>query len=771
MGISKRNPRGNFNWQKRYLGKKAECCGQDSGGPTPVPPPVADFSASPLSLTEGGTVNFTDLSTNSPTSWAWTFPGGTPATSSLQNPSVVYSAVGVHSVSLDATNAGGTGSVSKPNYIDVLPNPPVADFSGSPTTVYVGNNVAFTDLSTNTPTSWSWSFAGGTPATSTTQNPSVVYNTVGTYGVDLTASNIAGSDLESKPNYITVDYPYLLNVYPNATGAYSTRRLNGSYAGAALRLRNGAGIETDIGFVGENIDEAAMLAHTGAGDGYVTVWYDQSGNGRNLVQTSGGAQPKVISTGVINKVNGKVSLPFVGGYYMQGLAGDESAFDFTNTFSTYITARPSTQTNNAQIILNKGSNNYGVNGWYIDMMPNANYLIINSPAGNAYGAASGAFALGLASYNLGGGNGVAAFQGVVKATYTGTVANSLPNNNVLLVGTYLVGDATNDFDGDISEIVIYPTDQSANRVGIETNINNYFQLYYTGTGVLDTYSGAAAAYSVRMLSSTYRAKPIIRVRRSSDSAERDFYIGYNGLINTVEILSFVGAGNGFVTKWYDQTGSNRDAIQTSAFNQPRIVNAGVLFTQNSLVSINCYDSNRCAFNITEGGFGNPTILTNKSYGYAFVAARTAQTTATRRTLFSIASTNINSSRFYIGAIASLNAMAMGGKRLDTDTLESTSTTTHDSAFNLLTGVARYADAEAYLYKNGVLAGSKVPFQTAGATSNTVSYNYESYIGSGRGDVSGGIENGSVSEVIMYNTDQASNRAAIETNIKNYFSIV
>jgi hypothetical protein len=455
---------------------------------------------------------------------------------------------------------------------------------------------------------------------------------------------------------------------------------------------------------------------------------------------------------------------------MQGLAGDESAFDFTNTFSTYITAKSAPQTTNAQIILNKGSNNYNVNGWYIDMMPNANFLVINSPAPTVYGAASGASALAVASYNLGGGNGVAAFQGDIKATYTGTVASSLPNNNVLLVGTYVVGDATNDFDGDISEIVIYPTNQSANRVGIETNINNYFQLYYTGTGLLDTYSGAAAAYSVRMLSSTYRAKPVIRVRRSSDSAERDFYIGYNGLINTVEILSFVGVGSGFVTKWYDQSGNGRDGIQGSAYNQPRIVNAGVLFTQNSLVSIDCYDNNRCAFNITEGGFGGNTILTNKSYGYAFVAARTAQTAAFRRTLFSIASTNINSSRFYIGTIASLNTMAMGGKRLDADTLESTSTTTHGSAFNLLTGVARYADAEAYLYKNGVLAGSKVPFQTAGATSNTVSYGYESYIGSGRGDVAGGIENGSVSEVIMYNTDKASDRAAIETNIMTYYSI-
>lgn len=81
---------------------------------------------------------------------------------------------------------------------------PVADFVGTPTTVVVGNTVAFTDLSTNNPTSWSWQFTGGTPATSTSQNPTITYNTVGVYPVTLTATNSAGSDAETKTAYITV---------------------------------------------------------------------------------------------------------------------------------------------------------------------------------------------------------------------------------------------------------------------------------------------------------------------------------------------------------------------------------------------------------------------------------------------------------------------------------------------------------------------------------------------------------------------------------------
>jgi PKD repeat protein len=81
---------------------------------------------------------------------------------------------------------------------------PVANFSGTPTTVTVGSAVSFTDLSTNTPTTWAWNFAGGTPATSAVQNPVITYNTVGQYTVTLTAGNSGGSDVETKTNYITV---------------------------------------------------------------------------------------------------------------------------------------------------------------------------------------------------------------------------------------------------------------------------------------------------------------------------------------------------------------------------------------------------------------------------------------------------------------------------------------------------------------------------------------------------------------------------------------
>ncbi|KAF5036268.1 PKD domain protein [anaerobic digester metagenome] len=82
-----------------------------------VPPPVADFSAIPTSGTAPHVVQFTDTSTNGPTSWAWTFGDG--GTSILQNPSHTYASAGIYTVTLTATNAGGSDTETKTGYITV----------------------------------------------------------------------------------------------------------------------------------------------------------------------------------------------------------------------------------------------------------------------------------------------------------------------------------------------------------------------------------------------------------------------------------------------------------------------------------------------------------------------------------------------------------------------------------------------------------------------------------------------------------------------------
>jgi PKD repeat protein len=168
-----------------------------------TPPPLAaEFTGTPTIVCTGGTVTFTDQSTGNPTTWSWTFPGGTPSTSTAQNPVITYSTPGVYNVTLTVGDGTTNNSQTKTNYITVANI--TANFTGTPTTVTIGNTVTFTDNTNCNPTSWSWTFPGGTPSASTAQNPVITYNTVGVYDVTLVATNASGNDTETKTGYITV---------------------------------------------------------------------------------------------------------------------------------------------------------------------------------------------------------------------------------------------------------------------------------------------------------------------------------------------------------------------------------------------------------------------------------------------------------------------------------------------------------------------------------------------------------------------------------------
>jgi len=92
-------------------------------------------------------------------------------------------------------------------------------------------------------------------------------------------------------------------------------------------------------------------------------------------------------------------------------------------------------------------------------------------------------------------------------------------------------------------------------------------------GILDSYAGASAAYSLRKLSSS--TSNVVRVRRSSDNAEQDFTASE---VSDGTLESFCGVGDGFVETWYDQSGNGNDATQSVIGNQPKIVDGGSLVT-------------------------------------------------------------------------------------------------------------------------------------------------------------------------------------------------
>ncbi|HEY9420570.1 MAG TPA: PKD domain-containing protein [Thermoanaerobaculia bacterium] len=144
-------------------------------------------------------VVFTDSSTGNPTSWSWDFgdcSGGAQCRSTEQNPAYTYKEPGTYTVILTASNAAGSNRVSKLVQVTSA-TPPVANFCYRRN----GKAVIFTDVSTQAPTSWAWSFGDG--GVSATQNPGHSYAAEGTYAVTLMVTNGAGQRSVSK--FVTVD--------------------------------------------------------------------------------------------------------------------------------------------------------------------------------------------------------------------------------------------------------------------------------------------------------------------------------------------------------------------------------------------------------------------------------------------------------------------------------------------------------------------------------------------------------------------------------------
>lgn len=153
-------------------------------------PPVAGFSASEQSLCPGDQVHFIDESTNSPTSWHWTFSGGDPQTSTAQNPVVTYSNPGSYPVSLVTVNIHGSDTLVLTGYITVTPLPE------SFFTFEVSNqlHVEFSNNSSNAQ-DYTWTFGDGT--NSSLKNPVKNYSGQGEYTVQLTGINMCGTDTYS----------------------------------------------------------------------------------------------------------------------------------------------------------------------------------------------------------------------------------------------------------------------------------------------------------------------------------------------------------------------------------------------------------------------------------------------------------------------------------------------------------------------------------------------------------------------------------------------
>lgn len=174
-----------------------------------VDSPVASFKADNTSGKSPLKVKFTDTSTNSPTSWIWDFGDGSQSTA--MNPTHTYSSAGTYDISLTVENEGGTDTASKSNYIlvETPVSKPAASFTANVTSGTTPLTVQFMDNSTNSPTSWVWSFGDGNM--SSIQNPMYTYSSAGNYTVSLEVTNEGGSASSSRAAYISTSAPVALS--------------------------------------------------------------------------------------------------------------------------------------------------------------------------------------------------------------------------------------------------------------------------------------------------------------------------------------------------------------------------------------------------------------------------------------------------------------------------------------------------------------------------------------------------------------------------------
>lgn len=263
-------------------------------------------------------------------------------------------------------------------------------------------------------------------------------------------------------------------------------------------------------------------------------------------------------------------------------------------------------------------------------------------------------------------------------------------------------------------------------------------------------ASAASAYSLRKLgsSSTYA----VRVRRSLDNTETDIGFTVNGDLDTSALITHCGCNDGFVTKWYDQSGNSRDGLQTSTGSQPKIVSSGAVITQDGKPAIE--------FDGTDDFFSTADYLGTPSEAHLFSVNKLTSTSNNFRPIFS---KDLNTSDPIADFVYRYHNTSGIQMRIGNDGWGPTGsgTTGLFGVQNLTT--FEYNTSAGEIFVNG----SSVASSTAPADTFTDSgadvligkhVNYNAYF------------IGTMQELIFYTSDQSSNRSSIESNINSYYSI-
>ena len=258
--------------------------------------------------------------------------------------------------------------------------------------------------------------------------------------------------------------------------------------------------------------------------------------------------------------------------------------------------------------------------------------------------------------------------------------------------------------------------------------------------LLDTYAGASAAFSLSQLSSTYTG-PAVRVRRSTDGAEADFTFSQIGSA----LISWVGSGaTGTIVTWYNQTGGN-NLLGTTFSTQPIIVSNNALITENGLPAL--------AFNKAHWMTASLTIAQPYT---AFCAVK--RNTATGASADVVFDSSASGSTFYFRGTTEAPSnnwtLAAGSSGINSSSLANTN-------LNLFCVLANGASSSIH--------GNGTQLVTGNAGTNGIS---GLFVGNVRNDLGSGVYrlNGKISEIIIYSSNQSTNRLGIEANINSYYGI-
>ena len=286
------------------------------------------------------------------------------------------------------------------------------------------------------------------------------------------------------------DIVFFLDLYPNAAAAYSLRKLRGAYTGSAIRVRNGSNAEQNIGFTAlGNLDTTALLSHCGSGNGFVTTWYDQSGNGLNVTQTTAANQPQIVSSGSVILQNFKPCLDFDG--------SDDTLRNLNSTIllrerSFVFVGVQDISQQDAGIISFKpsgGSNDFRSPDTFCfttansSVTPKRAYKIEGSTSGS-YGLQKDGTGSDILSYGLyletkTSGEGKVYQNSTLQATDTSFTEFDISNTQGYNLGSrnFTSSSISNYFNGKFQEFIYWEVNNITNRTGIESNINTYYAIY------------------------------------------------------------------------------------------------------------------------------------------------------------------------------------------------------------------------------------------------------------------------------------------------------